>query len=239
MDKEEVFRFKKFEVHHGKSSMKVGVDAVLLGSWAGQYANQVLDVGTGCGVIALLLAQRFLNAHITAIDIDLPSVEEASLNFKKSIWRERLNARKLEFPKEISSLGIKFDLIVSNPPYFKSGINVPLTRREKARHQDSLSLFTLIAHSRDLLNEQGRLAIIFPRVFFEEAINAIHDQGMIEKRVCFIRDNVKRTEKRVMMEIGFKETEKEMTKINRLTLFHEGMPTEEYRNLCHEFYLKF
>ena len=95
---EDIFTFKRFKVKHGKSPMKVGVDAVLLGAWAGEYAKSILDIGTGCGVISLLLAQRFPEARITGVDIDESSVEEASLNFKESDFNSRIQASQKKIP---------------------------------------------------------------------------------------------------------------------------------------------
>ena len=239
MDKEEVFRFKNFEVVHGKGSMKVGVDAVLLGSWAGENEAKILDVGTGCGVIALILAQRFPKAIIEAIDIDFPSVKEAAFNFSNSPWDKRLKVRLLKFPEEINNTEEKYDLIVSNPPYFKSGITSPATQREKARHQDSLSVFSLLRNAQKNLEEEGKLAIIFPRAYYEEALMTGENFNLLPNRICFIRDNEFRQDKRVMVEFTFNGRSQQHPQIEQLTLFDRGEPTIEYRKLCHEFYLKF
>ncbi|MCH5227552.1 MAG: methyltransferase [Muribaculaceae bacterium] len=236
---ENTFRFKHFEVRHGESSMKVGVDAVLLGSWAGIEAKKILEVGTGCGVISLVLAQRFPDAIISAIDIDSPSVDEANLNFQFSPWNDRIKAELKMFPDEILSVGKKFDLIVSNPPYFHSGIDSPKTRREKARHQNTLSPFTLIQHASSLLTPNGCLSMIFPFEFYEEVKKEAGLMSLKLYRECFIRDNEKRPEKRVMMEFISDSSEEGKQQSQHLTLFKNGEPTPEYRNLCHDLYLKF
>ena len=233
--KENVFSFKQFKIHHGSSSMKVGVDAVLLGCWAGEKAETILDVGTGCGVIALILAQRFQEAKIDGIDIDQESIEEASLNFNESPWRERLKVEKRKFPN-IEKYK-KYDLIVSNPPYFSAGLKNPETPREKARHQDTLSIFTLIEECGKYLTECGRLSMIFPSEFYDMAIKRGEEKGMFPSRVCFIRDREASKEKRVMLEMG--KERKDFIK-EKLVLFgDERKPTENYRALCKDFYLKF
>ena len=232
------FRFKKFSVNHSRSSMKVGVDAVLLGAWAGKDARKILDVGTGCGVISLILAQRFPEAIIKGVDIDQPSIEEARKNFEKSPWSERLSADLAEFPNDILKNGEKFDLIVSNPPFFRSGIVQPKSQREKARHQDTLSVFSLIENSSFLLEEEGILAFIFPVEFREEVLRIGNTKGFKKIRECTVRDREERKEKRVMIEMMF--TDKEITELTyQLILFQNGLPTNDYQLLCKDFYLKF
>lgn len=238
MDRE-VFQFKKFSVAHGNSSMKIGVDAVLLGAWASkdQKPKAVLDVGTGCGVIALILAQRFRGTIVIGVDIDEKSIEEATYNFNNSPYYGRLKALQLDFPTNIELLKGKFNLIVSNPPYFNSGVKNPSTPREKARHQGSLSVFSLLEHVPKLLESRGRLAVIIPTEQFSEALLKAKENGMCLQRCCFIRNREPLKEKRVMMEFGrscISEAE-----VTHLTLFEYGLPTEEYRDLCREFYMKF
>ena len=94
-----MFRFKQFVVSHSQSSMKIGVDSVLIGCWAGETGGKILDVGTGCGVISLILAQRFKDSYLTGIDIDESSIEEARENFRNSSWGNRLEAITGSFPK--------------------------------------------------------------------------------------------------------------------------------------------
>ena len=223
--------------------MKVGVDAVLLGAWAGKKAGKILEIGTGCGVISLILAQRFPESKILAIDIDKESVKEAERNFETSPWRDNLKANILRFPEDIIDTTKKFDLIVSNPPYFESGILRPDSRREKARHQDSLTVYSLIKYGEHILSEKGRLAIIFPIDFLERIEKDIIETGLILKRICRIRDNESKREKRVMIECSHREDCNEELKEESLTLFEikEGRrePTLSYQNLCRDLYLKF
>lgn len=235
--KDEIFRFKHFDVSHGKSSMKIGVDGVLLGSWAGKDANKILDIGTGCGLIALMLAQRFPNAEILGIDIDEESVKEANGNFYRSPWSSRLKVRQAEFLTFIENTNEKYDLIVSNPPFFQSGISSPETRREKARHQGNLSPFTLVEYGKKILVSDGTLSMIIPVEFREKIITEATTQGFYLHRACFIRNEVTKPEKRVMLEFSAKEVgDKE---IETLVLFEDNIPTPRHRELCGDFYLKF
>lgn len=235
----EPFRFKQFTINHHKSSMKIGVDAVLLGAWAGLDPKSVLDVGTGCGIIALILAQRFPLAKIKAIDIDKNSIEEATENFNLSPWSHNISADLIDF-QEIDILDKKYDLIVSNPPYFKSGIEKPSTPREIARHQGTLSIFSLIEKSPDILNENGRLSLIFPLEFYDKAISSALGSGFSVVRECRVKDNPKKQEKRVMIEFVKNHINSESKTVTQhLTLFNGLNPTPEYRSLCSSLYLKF
>lgn len=236
-----VFRFKRFSVSHGESSMKVGVDAVLLGAWTKKETpGSILDVGTGCGVIALMLKQRYPDAEVVGVDIDEKSVAEAGFNFQNSGFDGALEAKIMQFPSDIIDSGEKYDLIVSNPPYFQAGVQNPVTPRERARHQDLLSVFTLIGHAPAILNPKGVLSMIFPTEFYERIVVDAEHKGLWVKRVCRIRNNDNRPEKRTMIELLFdpngEETEPEY---ESLTLFEGCEPTLKYRNLCKDFYLKF
>lgn len=232
----EPFRFKRFNVHHSSSSMKIGVDAVLLGLWAGERAGEMLEVGTGCGVISLILAQRFPQSRITAIDIDKPSIVEASENFQNSEWSDILIAKQECFPEQTLKEGKRYDLILSNPPYFSTGVN-PISSREKARHQAHLSVFSLLENSPALLTEEGVLSMIFPTDYLTELMKKLKRSDLFVKRICFVKDNPRAKEKRVMIEISMKD--RGNVEPEHLTLFENGIPTEDYKTLGKEFYLKF
>ncbi len=157
-----LWKCKQFDVAHHNSSMKVGTDAILLGAWVADHKyKRILDVGTGSGIIALCLAQRFAEADITAIDIHEDSVQEANANFQRNAWKDRMKAQEIS----LQSLdAASFDLIVSNPPYFaaNAGSLSPKTSRMHARHNNSLELTELLRLSANLLTEAGRLAIVIP-----------------------------------------------------------------------------
>lgn len=140
--------------------MKVGTDAVLLGAWVEAASPlTVLDIGTGCGLIALMLAQRFTHAQIDAIDIDEASIIEAKRNFLGSPWSERLNA--VHAPLQ-SWVNASYDLIVSNPPYFANGYPIAHKSRALARSQEGLDFETLLLHVKRLLKPGGRFALVLP-----------------------------------------------------------------------------
>lgn len=238
MSQKLVFQFKQFSCSHGSSSMKIGVDAVLLGAWAGDgNATNILDIGTGCGVITLMLAQRNPNAVITGIDIDEKSIEEATENFSSSPWKERLIAIRKDF-NQIVTDNEKYDLIVSNPPYFDSGVKNPTTRREIARHQDSLSPTEIVKRSRDIMAEDGKLAIVIPSEQSNSLIEKAEKAGLKVLRILDIQGNPGKPTKRTLIE--FVNTEKQISCSHDLLILESepGKRTEQHISLCKDFYLK-
>ena len=171
MGREKTFRFKQFEVLNDRTAMKVGTDGVLLGAWCPvDGAHRVLDVGTGCGVIALMVAQRNSQAVIKGIDIDHDAIMECTLNFKNSPWSDRLSANETDFNSMIDHQ--RYDLIISNPPFFTNGMLPTGESRTTARHTSSLSYHQLIAGAARLLNEDGKLAMISPTDAESEIVQA-------------------------------------------------------------------
>ncbi|MGI6718356.1 MAG: tRNA1(Val) (adenine(37)-N6)-methyltransferase [Bacteroidales bacterium] len=172
------FFFKKFSILHDKSAMKVGTDAILVSMLSLNLINnkdkkyEVLDIGTGCGVIALILAQNLQNSNITAIDIDSDSVNESLINFKNSPWKERLacyNKDLDSFTKDHLNNTINktistnlYDIIISNPPYFVNSLKSKNNKRNKARHTDMLPFNVLAMCVSKLLNKNGKFFCILP-----------------------------------------------------------------------------
>ena len=195
-----VFRFKKFNITQAKSAMKVGTDGVLLGSWV-SYKNptEILDIGTGTGLIALMLAQRNSKANITAIEIDKTASKEAQFNINNSPWRQRIgivNTSLQEFKTKI-----KYDLIVSNPPFFPS--NKSKDRRTIARHANTLSFKDLIQNSIEFLAEKGILAVIIPKDYEVDFFEIAKSYKLFCLRLCYIKGNKKSEVKRVLIEFAF------------------------------------
>ena len=156
-----VFRFKEFSVIQDRSAMKVGTDAMLLGSFIqpNQKGN-CLEIGTGTGVISLMIVQRSPEIKITALDIDFESIEEAIQNFTNSPWKDRVEGVLGDFLD--FSTTEKFDLIVSNPPYFENGLLNESKRKASSRHEASLPLINLFQKSKELLTENGVFVLIIP-----------------------------------------------------------------------------
>ncbi|MGM9758720.1 MAG: tRNA1(Val) (adenine(37)-N6)-methyltransferase [Parabacteroides sp.] len=156
------FKFKQFTVWHDQCAMKVGTDGALLGAWAtpGQ-ARRILDIGTGTGLIALMLAQR-CDAQIDAIDIDADACRQARENVRRSPFEGRIAVFHAPLHAFQPTDNQPYDLIVSNPPYFIDSLKCPNNKRSLARHTDTLPLEELIQESRRLLSPTGRLCLILP-----------------------------------------------------------------------------
>ncbi len=246
-DRNAPFRFKQFAVSHHRSSMRVGVDGVLIGAWAGKDASgvrHILDAGCGCGLIALMAAQRFEDAYIDAVDIDVASMEEASANFSDSPWSNRLKAVNADLNEWMSHAQKKYDLIISNPPYFNAGILSPDTPREKARHQDSLSPGRLVTMATNLLNTDGRLALISPKDSLSEIIKAAEASEMAVKRITYVKGNHESEIKRVMVELAKVKIPPDTNHnnlIEEVLVIEErrGEYTPEYKALTEDFYIIF
>ena len=191
------FRFKQFDVEHERSSMKVGVDAVLLGAWATKTDGRILDVGCGCGIIALMLSQN--GAEVTAIDIHEDSVEEAKANFGRSRWCQRLKAINIDIFEFVKQNKTKYDLVISNPPFFNSGVREPASPREVARHGAILSPATLPAMAAELLKPAGKLEMISSMDFHNTMIEAFRKSGFVIDRLCYVADHPGKQPKRVMV----------------------------------------
>lgn len=233
--KEETFRFKQFTLRHSRSSMKVGIDGVLIGAWGEVAGTRGLDIGCGCGLIALMAAQRNSRAEIKAIDIHRDSVDEAAENFLKSPWFNRLTALRIDaedFAEDCCNHN-RYDFILSNPPFYKAGISSPITPREKARHEGLLSPVKLIAIGERLLKPGGTLSLIMPFCNIHEIVG----QHSIQiERLCRIADRPETVPKRIMVRL--RKVEK--SPITNEILFirnSSGEYTEAYRTLTSAFYL--
>ncbi|MBO4813363.1 MAG: methyltransferase [Muribaculaceae bacterium] len=238
MGREKVFRFKQFEVLNDRTAMKVGTDGVLLGAWCDvQGARRVLDVGTGCGVIALMVAQRNAAAQIDAIEIDEASALEAGLNFERSPWAERLHLVHGDFTAvETWWSGEKYDLIVSNPPFFTHGVLPPEASRMTARHTQNLDYGQLLKVASAMLADEGKIALITP---FEN-IKGIVEESTFNSLNISKKFNIISVKgfppKRVLWELCKEACE---MKENELVIEdHAGCFSDDYVTLCKDFYLK-
>ena len=171
-----MFHFRRFSLRHSRSAQKVGTDGVLLGAWADiAGAHRILDVGTGCGLIALMAAQRCEVAEVTGIDIDAPSVEEARENAAASPFADRISIERADI---LDYDAAPFDHILSNPPYHTEPLLPPDARRAAARHTADLPLPALINRAAHLLVPGGTLHIILPTAAFTEATSAATACGL-------------------------------------------------------------
>jgi tRNA1Val (adenine37-N6)-methyltransferase len=234
------FKFKKFTIRQNFCSMKVGTDGVLLGAWVSVEvtAQRILDVGAGTGLIAIMLAQRSPLAQIDAVEVDEAAAAQARQNAECSPWASRLNIVRQNFNDFARTATSRYDLIVSNPPYFKKSLTSPNRRRTTARHTEDLLHEELISGSLRLLSEQGKLAVIMPcaegNIFIALAANA----GLHCRRKLNVFTKKGCPAKRLLME--FSRSKQPLCEQN---LYIENSElnsfTAEYRALTKDFYLKF
>jgi tRNA1Val (adenine37-N6)-methyltransferase len=176
------FRFKQFSVQDDSSTLRVGTDAVLLGSWVQPGpAESILEIGTGCGVIALMMAQR-THGRIDAIDIDAVSIEQARENFLASPWPDNLNAVCSSLQDFAEASGRKYDLIVTNPPFFTGSLKPPDARKTTARHTTRLSPEELLKGVRHFLSDAGVFFVILPVTEGFKFIAAAEPEGLFLQR---------------------------------------------------------
>lgn len=170
------FQFKQFTVFQDRCGMKVGTDGVLLGAWAPVAGvRRVLDVGTGTGLIALQMAQRIPDASVSAIEIDEEATLQARENIACSPWSQRIEV--LHCPLQQYRPTDRFQLIVSNPPYFDNALKCPDAARSLARHTDSLPFRELMEHAARLLEPHGKLCVVVP----VQALDALTDAALYYK----------------------------------------------------------
>lgn len=235
MGREKVFKFKRFAVLNDRTAMKVGTDGVLLGAWCpAEGARRVLDVGTGCGVIALMVAQRNAVAMIDAIDIDHDAIEEATINFANSPWSARLTAIEGDYNQLARTE--KYDVIVSNPPYFTHGVLPAGKSRTTARHTASLSYRQLIEGAVNRLTADGTLTLISPTEAESDIIEASAFASLPVKRLTRVIAVEGNEPKRLLWWLSCRDVP---YREDTLTIAHpDGTFTRQYIALTGDFYLK-
>ena len=232
------FYFKQFKVEDGRSTMKVGTDAVLLGAFADVgEAEQILEIGTGCGVISLILAQRS-NAQIDAIDIDEESVKQARENAGNSPWNDRINIIHSSLQDFVKHSERKYDLLVSNPPFFSNALKSPNEKRNISRHNDLLSYEELIIGSSGLMSAGGSLWVVLPAKESVAFIDIAVKSGLFLHFKVKVISKAKKECHRVL--IQFKNTPSEKVKEKSLAIKNaDNSYSMEYIELTKEFYIDF
>ncbi|MGL4364108.1 MAG: tRNA1(Val) (adenine(37)-N6)-methyltransferase [Bacteroidales bacterium] len=234
------FRFKQFNVLHDACSMKVNTDGVLLGAWADEKKPyDILDIGTGSGVIALMLAQRFACANIEAIEIHKESALQANKNFALSVWKKRLQIIHADFIPFAQRTRKEYDLIVSNPPYFNNSLLSPNNNRNTARHTCNLSYEDLLYGVSKLLSRQGNFCVILPSSEFDYFTQTAKQQRLFLNKRLSVANTKEVSPKRLLLQ--FSKTETPNIFEDFLAIREKG--TNEYslsyKMLTQAFYLHF
>lgn len=249
------FQFKQFYIGHDKCAMKVGTDSILLGSWADvSDARRMLDIGTGSGLLAIMLAQKSARfesvSEIIAIEPEFGAFTQASENIELCPWNNCIDLYQTRLQTYLKNKiekndNVGFDVIISNPPYFESqsakvaDVNAQrfTQERRQARHQGTLNLQELASHVQRLLNPSGKFYCILPsdsEALFESAIN---EQRLFIEQKLVIHPRSDKPVKRIAWKVSKSE---ELMSTHRLVIYNEEQKyTEQYRSLCRDFYLNF
>ena len=234
------FKFKQFTIEQDHCAMKIGTDGVLLGAWASldHHPQNILDIGTGTGVIALMLAQRSFAANIEAVEIDDKAYEQATSNFENSPWADRLfcyHASIQEFASEMNDED-PYDLIISNPPFFTEDYKTQNKARDRARFTDALPFQHLIVCVAHLLSEKGRFVVVIPKKEEVHFLKISEENSLYLQRTCDVRGTLESPIKRVLLELGFDSAIPNKSSLIIEIARHEYTP--EYTEFVKDFYLK-
>lgn len=228
------FKFKQFEIHQDRCAMKVGTDGVLLGAWA-PGGKRILDVGSGTGLISLMMAQRFPEAQVRGIDMDGEACEEAAGNVAASPFADRVEIECCRLQDYHSAES--FDAIVSNPPFFLNSLKNPDSKRTMARHTDSLPFRDLFRGAKMLLSDNGVFSVIVPSEVLEVVVSEACMLGFYLVRQCGVKTVERKQPKRYLLSFakhrynGMENTIKTMTD-------SEGNRSEWYAKITEEFYVR-
>ena len=233
------FQFKQFSLEQDQCAMKIGTDGVLLGAWAPVEQNpfSVLDIGTGTGIIALMLAQRSNATQIDALEIEENAYEQATDNFENSPWNDRLfcfHAGLDEFMEEPED---EYDLIVSNPPFYAEDYKTKDEQRDLARFQDALPFEDLVEAADLLLSENGILAVIIPYIEEERFLKLANEFELYPTKITRVKGTPSSEIKRSLLALSRNKID--VPTIDELVIEigrHEFTP--EYIRLTKDFYLK-
>ncbi len=232
------FHFKQFTIYHDKCAMKVGTDGVILGAWTNvDNTLEILDVGTGTGLIAIMLAQRS-KANIDAVEVDENAFSQSGENIQGCPWPERIHLIKSSFQEYSCVCGKAYDLIVSNPPYFKNQYRPSEKSRATARHDDSLSLMDLVFHADIILKPDGIISVIIPAESIDGYNEFLNQKSLFIQRILYVMPSPGKPVKRILVEAGRKKA----TITKGFLAIESGRRhhfTKEYIDLTREFYLAF
>lgn len=233
MSKTADFNFRKFSIKQDQCAMKVGTDGVLLGAWA-RGGKRILDIGTGTGLIALMMAQRYEQSHVTAIEIDTDAAQQAIQNIEASPFSGHIDvvcSSIQEYKAQIT-----FDCIVSNPPYFNDSLKNPDIQRATARHTDTLTFKELFDSVRRLLADDGEFSVIIPTESLQAFVSRAYLAGLTPTRKLAIRTTPRKQPKRYLVAFAKKATKLENEE--QCLQSPDGTRSEWYAELTKDFYIK-
>ncbi len=232
------FQFKEFSIDQDRCAMKIGTDGVLLGAWTSvQDPYSILDIGAGTGILALMLAQRSDAEQIDALEIDEDAYEQCVENFENSSWADRLfcyHADLDEFTEEM--IDEKYDLIISNPPFYTEDYQSGDTARNMARFAEALPFEDLIKFASELLSDDGSFAVIIPYSEEEYFLKLSEKVNLFPNRITRVRGTEKTPVKRSLLQLSF--TERSFSPDELILEESRHQYTQDYQKMVAPFYLK-
>ncbi|MFL2579264.1 MAG: tRNA1(Val) (adenine(37)-N6)-methyltransferase [Parvicellaceae bacterium] len=232
------FNFKKFSIHQNNAAMKIGTDGILIASWVNVSKKfRALDIGSGTGIITIMLCQRNLNLELDSLELSANAIMDAKINIENCNWSDRIKL----FHQDLKDFhpDSNYDLIVSNPPYFKKSLQPSNSERSKARHQNDLKLEDILKFSNQNLTKDGSLNIILPFEQKKEAIEFAKKHGLNAIRECAVYPKPNKAPHRILIEFSRSEN-KQLIK-ESLVIEEAGRHnySEDYKKLTREFYTIF
>jgi len=232
------FQFKEFSVNQDRCAMKIGTDGVLLGAWTSIKHNpfSILDIGAGTGILSLMLAQRSHAETIEAIEIDDAAFEQSAENFEESPWGDRLFCYHAGFNEFVEEIDDKYDLIVSNPPFYSENYKTDNPQRDLARFTDALPFEHLLHGTAKLLDDNGKASFIIPFSEEENFVLQAKKTGLYPNRITRVKGTNTKEIKRSLLEFSFTKSNIEYSELTIEISRHQY--TKEYVELTKDFYLK-
>lgn len=230
------FFFKKFGLFHHRSTMKIGTDAILLARWTEVSDNDdVIDIGTGCGLIPLMLAQKGIKSA-DAVEIDNDSYEEAAQNFSNSAWNSRLSAIHDDIKHYAEICEKKYDLVVSNPPFY-FGDNIPeKAKKGLARHTNTLSYNDLLSAVKKIMKPEGRFSLVLPAIESKTFLKDAENHGFYLEKELLIVPIEGKEPNRINMQLVVNQVNS--IKTETFVLRHPDHSfTKEYKDFLKDYYL--
>ena len=230
------FHFKQFSIEQDKCAMKIGTDGVLLAAWLPirKGSLQILDIGTGTGLIALMLAQRMPEAIIIALEKDSLAAQQAKENFNNSIFKKRISSIETRLQEYENPLS--FNIIVSNPPFFEPNKKMVSNNRKEARQSETLTFLELLSKSYELLKKDGSAFYIIPSTRTKEFLKTASSIGFFLKKETKVKGNKDTPVKRSLLELVKIKVPLQTSELTLETERHKY--TKEYLNMVKDFYLK-
>ena len=237
------FQFKQVTINQDKSTLKVCTDACIFGAWAARAIQNskleiqnCLDIGTGTGLLALMLAQKNENILIEAVEIDRSSAEQAAENFEASPWAGRLNVQHISIQQFVNSPTHKFDFIISNPPFFENDLKSDLAHKNISKHDESLKLDELLDCINELLTEKGKFAILLPYHRTGYFISLCEEKELYIEEKLFIKQTPQHDHFRTII-LGSREASSHAKESSLTIRKEEGIYSDEFVELLKDYYL--